>query len=107
MKQEKSTLEWFKELPPLMSQMAVSECINERLSLRQPSLRSALSMGFIWKKTKLGFDFWFEVSRAISDNDNLDRFEEQLARMQETEELTGHNVALAKQLLAEMEGENE
>jgi hypothetical protein len=99
----KTTVEWFEELPPRLRDLARESCEPMRMIDKYKSLRGALSGAFVWQKSSKGFDFWFGVSRALGYNESLDKWEMEL----EMDELNGNNVGLAKQMLAEMEGENE
>ena len=99
----KTTVEWFEELPPRLRELARESCEPMRMIDKYKSLRGALSGAFVWQKSSKGFDFWFGVSRALGYNDSLDKWEMEL----EMDELNGNNVGLAKQMLAEMEGEDE
>lgn len=98
----KATSEWFKELPPNLSRVATQNAIPMRLLDKYSSLRGALAGAFVWSKSEEGFDFWFGISKALQYDEPLDKWESEL----EIDELGPGNVALAKQMLAEMEEED-
>lgn len=110
----KKSLELFKELPPSICQIATEETHKQTGSLAhdltEETLRMALSTSFMWMESQIGYEFWDAVCRAVSNNDGerLDKLEHQAWLYLELSNKIGpENVALAKQLLAEMEDEDE
>lgn len=100
----KTTAEWFEELPPRLGKLAKESTNDAGLMIELKSLSSALLNAFVWNKSSKGFDFWYSVSKAIGYNESLDKWEREL----EIDDLYGcSNIGLAKQMLAEMEGEDE
>lgn len=56
----------FQQLPPGYRERAIlrfeqDPVYHERYFERDPSLADALLSGFEWKKTKEGYDFWYDV----------------------------------------------
>lgn len=107
MEQKKKAGEWFKELPPTICQLATESIVSECKEKNYGSLEGALVSTFVWSSTAIGWEFWHKVDNSLHKKQVLDALEIEAAKFVELNSLDGHNVALAKQLLAEMEGEDE
>ena len=63
----KTIKEWFKELPPNVSQKAVANMDKRDLSKRCVLLSSAILIAFYWGDSKEGYYYWEEQYTKYSE----------------------------------------
>ena len=67
---EKTIIEWFNLLPPVLRKLALENIKKGNGEIIENSLRFALSGAFNWEKTPQGHSFWFFLREHILRNNN-------------------------------------